>query len=505
MTRMSSRVQEGHGVPRIPFVTTSFAYDLRLFLILWPVWWVAGVEQLLPPLFVAWELVASLVRRKGVLRINTPVWLAICLAFWWWAPVGWVPREHFDIYLKETATVWSQAFLLLVFVNEVRTESDWKLVVHGLTVLGLFMALGSLIFVSGLWRGEFTSLVGHILPGSWIEESAFFRSISIRSFGIKEAIGFSQLRTSSFCLQFSGLSMLSLLLIPWTAWRALGSSRRPFVGAVGLVGLVIGLLFAQSRIAYIALLFGIILYAMITLRRHSDWSLQLALTGLLGAVGLTFIGLFWTDLVRVVEILFIEGRPDSWVTRARVYRETLERLPTHWIAGWGTQLRIPGLSSVFSAGSHSSHLGMLFQHGIVGLALYLSFWLSLWRRIVREGRRSILQAIPQGRAFWTMMAVSMFCFNVREVADTWWWDQTVTMTIWTLWGLILTTRFSQPGDDSEPGSQSSRSWEAETSDGVLESGTLVHISRRQSSRASPKPGGESGPAPNSARIQHGAA
>lgn len=454
MTRVPSPVFQGsHGMPRIPFITTSFAYNLRLVLILWPVWWLVGIEQLLPPLFLAWELLASLVRRRGVLRLNTTTVLAICLALWWLAPAGWVPREHLDIYLKETATVWSQALMLLLFVNEVRTESDWKLVAHGLTVFGLFVALGNLVFVSGLWRGDLTSLVGYMLPQSLIEESAFFRSISVRSFGIEEATGFSQLRTSSFCLQFSGLSMLCLLLIPWFAWRGLEPIRRPVVGLVGLLGLGTGLLFAQSRIAYLALLLGIFLYAIIALRRHSDWSLQLALTGLIGAVALTLVGLFWTDLVMAVEVLFVEERPDSWLTRARVYRETLEYLPAHWIVGWGTQMRIPGVSSAYSAGSHSSHLGMLFQHGVVGLALYLGLWISLWRRIVRGAHRARLQVDAHGRAFWTMIAVSMFCFNVREVADTWWWDQTLTMTIWTLWGLILTARFSEDGGDSEPGSR----------------------------------------------------
>lgn len=466
------------GIPRIPFITTSFAYNLWLFLILWPIWWLIGAEQILPPLFLAWEGLASLVRRKGVLRFDTPVLLAICLALWWLAPVGWVPREHLDIYLKETATVWSQALILLLFVNEIRTESDWKLVVRGLTTFGLFIALGNLVFVSGLWRGELTSLVGYMLPDSLVEESVFFGSIAYRSLGTEDATGFSQLRVSSLCLQFSALSMVCLLLIPWSTWRAFGPFRRPLLATVGLLGLGVGLVFAQSRIAYIALLLGLFLYAVIAFRRHSDWSLQMAFTGLVGAVSLTLFGLFWTDLVTAVEVLFVEERPDSWITRARVYRETLEYLPDHWIVGWGTQRRIPGMSSVFSAGTHSSHLGMLFQHGVVGLALYLGLWLSLWKRIFLEGHRSRLQAASHGRAFWTMIAVSMFCFNVREVADTWWWDQTLTMTIWTLWGLILTTRFSEGRGDAEPGSRRLRSSEAETSDRIPETGTIARISRQ---------------------------
>jgi len=446
MTGTGSTPRRRTGPPTLPFLNTSFAYDLKLFLILWPVWWLAGIEQLLVPGFVAWEILQSTVRRRGIIRVDLPVVLALCLALWWLAPAGWVPREHLDIYLKETATAWSQALLLLLFVNEIRTETDWRQVVQGLTVFGIFIALGNLVFASGLWRGDVTSLLGHVLPSSLTADSEFFRSISLRSFGTLQAPGFSPMRTSSFALRFSGLSMICLMLIPWMAWRGFGQDRRTTTGLVGLLGLSVGLFFAQSRIAYVALLLGIVLYAVISLRRHSDWSLQLALSGLVGAVCLSLLGLFWTDMVRAFEIAFFEERPYSWLTRARVYKETLALLPTHWIVGWGTQTRIPGLSSVFSAGSHSSHLGMLFQHGIVGLGLYLALWLALWRRILRAASAARQRSDRYAGAFWTMMTVSMFCFNVREVADTWWWDQTVTLTIWILWGLILTTRFSE-GDD----------------------------------------------------------
>lgn len=449
MTQSDSPAAERTGLPAIPFLTTSFAYDFRLFLTLWPVWWLAGVEQFLVPAFLTWEMLLSLVRRRGVVRVDTPVLLAVCLALWWLAPISWIPYDDLDIYLKDTATIWSQVFVLLLFINEIRTESDWKQVVRGLTAFGIVIAVGNLIFLSGLWRGHMTSLAGHLLPESLTSSSAFFESISVRSFGVQTAPGFSPLRTTSLALQSSGLSMICLALIPFMAWRGFGPSRRTIAGVVGLLGLGAGLFFAQSRISYVALLLGIALYAAMTLRRHSDWSLQLALSGLIGAVALTFVGLFWTDLIRAIEVVFVEERPYSWLTRARIYRETLELLPVHWIAGWGTQVRIQGLSSVFSAGTHSSHLGMLFQHGVVGLAIYLGLWLSLWKRILHESKIARRLSNRHARIFWTMIAISMFCFNVREVADTWWWDQTINLSVWTLWGLILTTRFSNEGAPPE--------------------------------------------------------
>ena len=110
-------------------------------------------------------------------------------------------------------------------------------------------------------------------------------------------------------------------------------------------------------------------------------------------------------------------------------------LPKHPIAGWGVTQRIAGLPSDYSAGSHSSILGMLFQHGIIGVSLYAAFWVSIWRDIVKG--LSTRKASSSWFSFWLMAAVAMASFNLRALADKWWWDQVLTMTLWSLWGLIL--------------------------------------------------------------------
>ncbi len=79
---------------------------------------------------------------------------------------------------------------------------------------------------------------------------------------------------------------------------------------------------------------------------------------------------------------------------------------------------------------------MHFQPGIIGLIFYLGLWLSVWLfvwrglRQRRGGRAAVL--------FWMATAMAFFAFNIREVADAWWWDQSLLFVIWLLWGLALT-------------------------------------------------------------------
>jgi len=228
---------------RIPFLTTSFSTDLYLYTLLWPVWWLLGVEQLILPFFITWELFRYLWQAR--LRL---------LATWWIVPILWVESDHLDIFLKETATAWSQAFFLFVFWNAIRTRKAWNRVLRAVEVLALYIAIGGLVFLSGIWRGDLLSVVGRLLPGGLAESSAFFDSISYRSFGaiIVESSVLAR-RVSSFALNYSGLSMICLLLIPIIAWRFLttrGVARwmSGFVVAV----LALCLIFTGSRIAYFA-------------------------------------------------------------------------------------------------------------------------------------------------------------------------------------------------------------------------------------------------------------
>ena len=425
---------------RIPFVTTSFANNLVYYAALWPLWWLLGVEQILMPFFVLFETARFLIGAGWRVRVNMTILFALGLAVWWVVPIIWADREFLDIFLKETATIWSQFLILVLIWNRVRSEGEWRLVIRALTIIAIYTAAAGMIYVVGLWRGEVVSLVGRILPQSLVDNSSFFSSIAYRRFGAAAVeVGLLHHRLTALSLSFSSLSMACLLLIPFVAWRSLvaRSWQRLFYAAVAF-SLVIGLIYTESRISYLALVAGAVLFAVLWLGllRGQTRLFSLAVA-LLGAGAFALLGYIAVGtIIRSLQTAFIDLRPGSWLVRLQIYVVTFQLLPEHPIAGWGVPVRIPGAPSDYSAGTHSSYLGMLFQHGIIGLLFYLAIWASVWRAVIKGLAE---RGLGRERAlFWMALAAAFFGFNIREIADSWWWDQSLTFVIWLMWGAALT-------------------------------------------------------------------
>lgn len=438
---------------RVPFVSTSFATNLFYYAALWPLWWILGVDQLLLPFFILYEFVRFLITSNWQFRVNAITVFALLLAVWWVVPLLWVDRNFLDIFLKETATVWSQFFILTLFLNQIHTKRDWQRVVAAMMIIALYMVVTGLIYASGLWRGEIVSIVGRMLPNSLVHSSAFFSSIAYRHFGetFLGETGFFAARVISLTLSFSSLSLLCLLLIPMAYWQwQLSRSATWFYYGGLTIGLLVALVFTESRIAYAAFLAGVMLYIILRLHllRRRNRPLTIAFGLAIGALALILGFIALGFIAESLRSTFIDLRPGSWLARFRIYQYTLQLLPQHLIAGWGIPVRIPGMASEYSAGTHSSYLGMLFQHGIIGLFLYLGLWLSIWR-VTLNGLRN--RAVDRSTSlFWTATAAAFFAFNIREIADTWWWDQSLLFAIWLLWGLVLTApRVMQITDSHE--------------------------------------------------------
>jgi O-antigen ligase len=218
-----------------------------------------------------------------------------------------------------------------------------------------------------------------------------------------------------------------------------------------LAGLFGCLIFSESRIAYVAFAgsVGFYLVLRLDLLRGDNKLLAAAAACLLIATITIVISLTLSAILQSLQFFLVDWRPGSWLVRLRIYQETLRLLPEHWLVGWGAPIRIPGAPNNYSAGTHSSLLGMLFQHGIVGLFIYLSIWVTIWRAVVyglRGRRESRALAL-----FWPAVAAALFGFNLREIADNWWWDQLTTYVLWLTWGLVLSgTRIMVPGPDNRP-------------------------------------------------------
>jgi hypothetical protein len=428
---------------------SPFARDLRALLTLWPLLWLLGVEQFAVPGFAAVETALMLGRRRGRLSVNTPTLLALLLTAWWLVPIQRVPVEDLDLFLKEFATAASLAALLLLFHNEIRTEADFKGVTDGLYRLALSLVGAMLLSWLPPFRQPFRSVLGFVVPEHLSRSSVFFESIVWRELVMSFPDG--SVRLTSLTLNSSGLSMVVLLLIPLAAWivyRRHGT--RQALGLVALSGLLASLYLSGSRVAIAALVAGLSAFLLLTSRRLRWTALGLPLLPvLICLVELVGIGAaLVADLPTALENVLILTRMSSWEARARVYEETLYLLPNYPISGWGLPVKIPDMLTVYSAGTHASHLGLLFQHGVVGLALYLALWISLFKRLARF----LLRVVPAevDRFFWVAIVAALVAFLTRSIADTWWWDQLTVLTLACFWGLASNLPVRAPRRETSP-------------------------------------------------------
>ncbi len=416
-------------------MVSPFARDLRALLALWPALWLLGIEQFAVPLFAGVQLLLTLYRRRGRLTINLPSLLAILLAAWWLVAIRWVEQADYDLFLKQFSTAGSLAILLLLFDNEIRTDRDQRCVVRGLYLLGMGLAGGLLLGLIPAFRRPFPSLLGLVLPDHLASSSAFFESIVTRHL-VSLPPG-EPWRLSSLALRSSSLSLTLLLLVPLTVWvaqRSRGTAR--ITAGLLLIANLVALHLAASRVAIAALAVGAAVYLALASRRLR-WLAAVVPLAAITVCAFEFVSIqaaiSW-NLPAQLEDLLILKRSSSWDVRSRVYTETLALLPEHWVTGWGLPVEIPGMLTVYSAGTHASHLGLAFQHGVVGLGLYLALWTTLLARLARAlvyGDRHGLD-----RLFWVAMAAGLCAFLARSIADTWWWDQLTVLTVACCWGLV---------------------------------------------------------------------
>lgn len=415
------------------------AQRLRYLWISWPALWCLGIEQFAVPLYIVMEFWLLCITNKGRIKIPTVGKISIVLIFVWLLPIAWV--NNFGLYFKSLITIVAQAMFIIVFHNRLNAPEDWWLIVRSFKVLAIYLGLGSIVFTSGLWDGEFVTVLGRFIPQS-LADSNFFESIKYHSFGavdVEDVLGGK--RVTSFALAYSSLSMVCLILSPYMLFLTkIGSIAERCYGWACFILIVLTLFFTDSRLAILAFVVSISIYFM-----YQWWYSTVRNEHILGRViiffgciaGLLILMIFVNYVIDALNNIFIASRASSAVTRLRIYEETLKNLPEHWIVGWGVSQPIAGTSKLYSMGTHSSILAMLFQHGIVGIAVYLGLWFKIWRTtlLVRRGIPAKFR-----NALGATFVAAILGFNIREVADVWWWDQLLCLVVWTTWGLIITAK-----------------------------------------------------------------
>lgn len=429
------QINHYYRLANIKFRSPSFIDNLFIFLLLWPVWWILGIDQLIPALFLGWEFIRYLIKSKGKFIVNSTILWTFFSALWWVIPIFWVQRADFDVFLKAISTTWAQLIFLILFVNEVKTVETWKKAVLSLNLLSIYFTLAGLIFILNIWTEPITTFIRNFIPASLLESSNFFNDISMRNLGVvTEGLIFVSKRVISLSYRSGSLATILLIFIPLTYWRITKSKQViKFLWIVQLMFLILLLYYTDVRTAYVSFIFGVgfYLFLIIYQNRRGIWlyiSTLLLLSSMIISTVLILTSGTSDDLIST----FVESRSSARIT---IYRETLLLIPEHIIAGWGHSVQIPELSSGLSAGTHNSYLGSLFQHGIVGFIIHIALWTSVLKIIsYRFNHQKNNQEL---NLFFNIAASALFALNIRIFFTNWWFDQSTALAIWSLWGLII--------------------------------------------------------------------
>jgi hypothetical protein len=361
----------------LPWIETTPLTDLTLGLVCIPLWWVLGIEQMVwaPIGFIALAKVVT-AQRGRLLVPPFALWSILFLMAH--AASGLFIVEgmrvltfgrNFGAYVG--ATLW-----VLVLVNTVHSLRDARKVLVGSAVAMTLAGFLGLLGIAGVWRGVFTSPIGLVLPDA-ITSTTYGGQIATRSTGGPAwflGLG-NYYRVNSFFLFPTMFATAIAVTLPIVLWLQ-RTGRRPYGRRAWLLCaalLLVNLPFTTGRIATGSLIAG---GAWFFLMKHRKRSVVVSASLVILAAAVIVNRELSSLASTGVEAAAYARGLGSVDTRGQVYRSTIEGFFDRPLLGWGTERDVR--DQRYPAGSHSTYLGVLYKHGVVGFACLLGVLASAW-------------------------------------------------------------------------------------------------------------------------------
>ncbi len=393
--------QKNYPKEDFKLIDLSFAERVIYWsIVLTPVWWLLGIQTLFYPAVVIGLLVISFDFDKLV-RTSLPTsawaWLAMAIVMLWTAMIG-INNVGFEFTTVAANLVTFFKGYFLIFACLVIPFGD-RLRVKVITRAVAWMAVGYLVTVVlqlimiflGIEIPPFFPPIAYLIPGNkslivWL--NAFFNPF----FGIP-------LPRSMLYMPDPPIPGICGLLC---FFICLGETN-PRLRKFALAGSLAALLISHSRLAWVCLPFGILVYVSFRsffARQASMW--LFSITALLSSL----LGITLTALVNIPLEIFHNARPSSSKDREFVIQKTMEAWQqSPWI-GWGIpQETADWYTYEVTLGSFSTYTGVLYLHGIIGLIFFLAalgFTLSNFWQPAVEGNSMAK------KAFATLLALYVF-------------------------------------------------------------------------------------------------
>lgn len=424
----------------IPFVTTPPLTDLRLVILLLPLWWVLGAEQFVAPLLLGVSILKLLVLRRRIVFSRPLVWLLLFIAVSVLAALFIVEPYRIVTFVRNTSMYLMAAFVLVIVTTTARSWKQLEPLLESVVYAMAFSALIGLLGIVGLTRPTFISPVGAVLP-EWVVSRGYGEAIALRQTG--NLAWFSGLgnyfRVNGFFLfstMYAAALALSIPIALFLASRARSLHRLALVAILGLLSL--NLIFTTGRMAILALALAGSYYLL----RHQRRLIRVIT--LTCTVGLTILIALVLPLEqayeRIEDALYARGQ-GSVVSRTFIYQKTLEGLAERPVFGWGTERDIDEDNFLYPAGSHSTYLGTLYKQGSVGFLVLLALGWTLWQATSLRGlptrggqeRQTLRAFLATSR--WVLLTAILIGFT--SVLDL---DATLMLHLWVVLACAVAAR-----------------------------------------------------------------
>ena len=273
-----------------------------------------------------------------------------------------------------------------------KTDFTWTVLQVGdaLAWIGVF----SIAYRVGLQYPGMIKKAAPVLACSIIIYAALFTQVKLFSAGR----GIPLISTAYYTLFFLPFALLSeKKVIKWG----------------GTVLVLYTLLLCMKRTGFIAFVVGIVIYILVEYRSAPKGSKKRAFVLLGGLLALTAMYFFIMENTRgtfsVIDRLLStgqtsnEGREDVWpvVISMIRYSDIIAVIFGH---GFDTVIE----NSPLALSAHCDFLEVIYDYGVSGLLLYLTFYKRLWNGFIKMYRQGSELAAPMSFTFVTAFVVSLF-------------------------------------------------------------------------------------------------
>ncbi len=117
-----------------------------------------------------------------------------------------------------------------------------------------------------------------------------------------------------------------------------------------------------------------------------------------------------------------------------VYQATFESLRDKLWTGWGSPRTIESVL-LAPAGTHGDYIFVLYSFGLIGLILYLAFFILIWVNLIRNLSKTNRPGEQEIYYFYLTLAIILLSFNLIGIVHGNNFDLTAALLFWFFVGM----------------------------------------------------------------------